>query len=271
MSSIDPHNINLISTFLAHEQLPAAQPPPHAVDCIVICVSAVLHQAEAVFTFLANNPHATKTLVFCGGIGHSTPYLYEAVSKHPKYAHLAPEIQGKAEAQVLHTIFTRCFEAVTSDFRKAGGNLLVEDQSTNCGQNAIQTRRLLARNAIPAPNSVIIVQDPTMARRTIASFVKAFAPMTPDFISWPIIVPRVRLQEDNELVYEVDGIPAESLWSIPRFLGLLMGEIPRLRDDENGYGPRGKGFIDHVDIPEGVERAFHGLERGMLGSELAKR
>ncbi|RAL11931.1 YdcF family protein [Aspergillus homomorphus CBS 101889] len=271
MSTIDPQDINLISTFLAHEQFPAAQPPPHAVDCIVICVSAILYQAEAVFTFLAANPHATKTLVFCGGIGHSTPYLYEAVSNNPKYAHLAPEIQGQPEARVLHTIFTKCFEAVASGFRKAGGNLLVEDQSTNCGQNAIDTRRLLERNAIPAPNSVIIVQDPTMARRTIASFVKAFKPSTPDLLSWPIIVPRVSLQENNELAYDVEGIPAESLWTIPRFLGLLMGEIPRLRDDEHGYGPRGKGFIDHVDIPQDVERAFHGLEHGMLRSELAKR
>ncbi|PYH43601.1 YdcF family protein [Aspergillus saccharolyticus JOP 1030-1] len=271
MASIDPHSINLISAFLAHEQLPAAQPPPQAVDCIVICVSAILHQAEAVFAFLAANPHATKTLVFCGGIGHSTPYLYEAVSKHPKYGHLSPIIQGQPEARVLHMIFTRCFEAVASDFRKAGGNLLIEDQSTNCGQNAIQTKHLLEDNAIPAPNSVIIVQDPTMARRTIASFVKAFAPMTPDLLSWPIIVPRVRLREHNELVYDVEGISAESLWSIPRFLGLLMGEIPRLRDDEHGYGPQGKGFIEHIDIPQDIEQAFQGLENGILGSELAKR
>jgi hypothetical protein len=35
-----------------------------------------------------------------------------------------------------------------------------------------------------------------------------------------------------------------------------MGEIPRLRDDKEGYGPRGKGFIVHVDIPDEVEEAW---------------
>lgn len=30
------------------------------------------------------------------------------------------------------------------------------------------------------------------------------------------------------------------------------GEIPRLRDDVNGYGPKGKKFIAHVNIPDKV-------------------
>ena len=40
---------------------------------------------------------------------------------------------------------------------------------------------------------------------------------------------------------------------------LALGEIPRLRDDEQGYGPRGRGYIVHVDIPEEVERAWERL------------
>lgn len=31
-----------------------------------------------------------------------------------------------------------------------------------------------------------------------------------------------------------------------------LGEIRRRRDDAEGYGPRGKNFIDHVDIPAPV-------------------
>ena len=42
---------------------------------------------------------------------------------------------------------------------------------------------------------------------------------------------------------------------------LLMGEIPRLSDDENGYGPKGKDYIAHVDIPEKVEQAFLELKQ----------
>ena len=44
------------------------------------------------------------------------------------------------------------------------------------------------------------------------------------------------------------------------YVNLLMGEIPRLTDDENGYGPCGKNFIAHVDVPEEVRCAFEQLK-----------
>ena len=44
-----------------------------------------------------------------------------------------------------------------------------------------------------------------------------------------------------------------------RFISLLLGEIPRLHDDEAGYGPRGKGFIAHVDVPEDILEAYRQL------------
>ena len=50
------------------------------------------------------------------------------------------------------------------------------------------------------------------------------------------------------------------MWDIDRYVNLLMGEIPRLKDDENGYGPKGKNFIAHVDIPETVYDAFKQLK-----------
>jgi hypothetical protein len=46
---------------------------------------------------------------------------------------------------------------------------------------------------------------------------------------------------------------------VERFLSLLLGEIPRLRDDENGYGPNGKRFIGHVEIPDDVLAAYERL------------
>lgn len=48
----------------------------------------------------------------------------------------------------------------------------------------------------------------------------------------------------------------QGVWEVDRYLSLLLGEIPRLRDDGSGYGPKGKNFIDHVDIPSEVERAW---------------
>ena len=45
-----------------------------------------------------------------------------------------------------------------------------------------------------------------------------------------------------------------------RYLSLIAGELPRLRDDETGYGPRGRDFIVHVDIPADVEAAWQTLQ-----------
>lgn len=30
----------------------------------------------------------------------------------------------------------------------------------------------------------------------------------------------------------------------------------RLKDDENGYGPNGKGYMNHVEMPETVWSAY---------------
>ena len=51
------------------------------------------------------------------------------------------------------------------------------------------------------------------------------------------------------------------MWSMERYITLLMGEIPRLRDDANGYGPRGKNYLAHLDIPAAVNEAFAELQR----------
>ena len=51
------------------------------------------------------------------------------------------------------------------------------------------------------------------------------------------------------------------MWDMERYISLLLGEISRLKDDENGYGPKGKDFIAHVDIPKNVENAFDELKQ----------
>ena len=65
------------------------------------------------------------------------------------------------------------------------------------------------------------------------------------------------LSAGEKLCYEKE---IQGMWTIDRYVNLLMGEIPRLTDDENGYGPNGKKFIAHVDIPETVKTAFEELK-----------
>lgn len=266
---ISPNDINHLAQFLAHEQIPTPPPENLQTDVLVLCVSALLDSADAVFTALNKNPEITKTLILCGGIGHSTSHLYAAIAKHPVYHVLFPTIQDQPEARVLHTVLTSGLTPTPTANILKHCRILVEDKSTNCGANASNTYALLQKHGIPLPCSMVIVQDPTMARRTVASFAKVFGEQT-QIRSWPTFVPRVRMSEGEDgetLVMEkVEEFGVDRMWDLKRFVGLLEGEIPRLRDDEEGYGPTGKGFITHVDVPEGVLEAWERVRKGGLGA-----
>lgn len=253
-AALDPDDINTIATFLACEDvadLSVAAP----VDCIVLCVSAVLHSADALFSALEARPHLTKTLVICGGIGHSTPYLYHAISRHARYQEIHPAICALPESRVLAQVFDRFYDSAA--LRRAGLRVLVEDRSTNCGANATETRNLLDAHGLDTPSTMLVVQDPTMARRTVASFQKAYQDRrdAPQILSCPTFVPRTQ-RAGSDIIYRSSPVDPAGLWELPRFLDLLLGEIPRLRDDGAGYGPSGKGFIVRVDVPLAVEQAW---------------
>ena len=252
-------DINSLSLFLSHPQITSLS-SCDPVECIVICASAVLRTATVLFTTLEERPDLTKTLVLCGGIGHSTKLIYDAVARHEIYQEIRDEVNGLPEARVLELIMKRFFdvEKITSQ----GCRILVEDQSTNCGANALESRKLLEKSEVSMPKTCIVIQDSTMALRTVASFEKAFAdvPSSPVFGSCPVLVPKVRMS-DSGLEFEVKDVNNAELWEMERFLDLIMGEIPRLRDDEEGYGPKGKDFITHVDVSPELENSWHRLEK----------
>ncbi len=64
--------------------------------------------------------------------------------------------------------------------------------------------------------------------------------------------------ENGHLVY-VEQI--HGMWGIACYANLLMGEIPRLTDDETGYGPKGKNYVVHVETPREVTDAFEELKK----------
>jgi hypothetical protein len=261
MSTANAHtvaDINLISEFLSNNQLQDLSTSP-PVDCIIICASAVLHSAEILFNTLQQRPGLTKVLVLCGGIGHSTELLYDAVKTHPVFSSLATEIQGLPEAKVLERILDEFFDRAL--ITKEGCQILLEPQSTNCGQNASFCRNVLDEAGFQAPARCIVIQDPTMMLRTRASFEKAYEDVhaSVSIISCPVFVPQVQMSNDGVLEYS-DSSSSLRLWSRSRLLELILGEIPRLRDDKHGYGPQGRGFIPHVDIPGDVEVAWSRLQ-----------
>lgn len=67
--------------------------------------------------------------------------------------------------------------------------------------------------------------------------------------------------KDSELAYENDIL---GMWDINHYITLLMGEIPRLSDNPDGYGPKGKDFIAHVSISDEVNLAFSELKKRIL-------
>jgi hypothetical protein len=258
-------DVNTISTFLSHEEVRLDSPTGthQHYDAIVLCVSAIFHCAETVFSAIQQRGTTlTPTLILCGGIGHSTPHLYTAVAQNPRYAHLAGQINGLPEAQVMEKILKTCFP--TDKTNNSGVKVLIEDQSTNCGANASETKKLLRKHGVSIVGGrVLIIQDPTMSLRTKMSFEKVFEDDQVVFEACPTFVPWVTEVDGRLRFDESEGVAEEELWDMNRFLGLILGEIARLRDDEMGYGPRGNGFIGHVDVPDAVLDAYSRLEKSV--------
>ena len=116
--------------------------------------------------------------------------------------------------------------------------MLLERDSRNCGENVVLARDVV-RAAGLAPSTVALVQDPTMQRRMDAVF----------RLAWP----------DAVAVNRPGPRHGRFAWPHDRWVALVMGEVPRLRDDADGYGPRGRGFQAHVDVPPEVEAAYAAL------------
>jgi uncharacterized SAM-binding protein YcdF (DUF218 family) len=117
-------------------------------------------------------------------------------------------------------------------------DVLLEPRSRNCGENVVLARDLVLGAGL-SPRTVALVQDPTMQRRMDAVF----------RLAWP----------EATAVNRPGPRQGRHAWPRDRWVELVMGEVPRLRDDEHGYGPDGAGFQAHVDVPAEVEAAYAAL------------
>ena len=121
-------------------------------------------------------------------------------------------------------------------------SILIENRSTNTGENVDFTRRLLAERGLD-PSTFIVVQKPYMERRSYATFMKR----------WPekraiVTSPQVPFAEyldrySNEALSEEDVI------------GIMVGDLQRIR----AYPAR--GFQIPQEIPGEVWAAFEELVR----------
>ncbi len=189
-----------------------------------------------------------KTYIIVGGAGHTTETLRQIVqSEYPSIM-----TANLTEAEIFQK-YLREIYGCEADY--------LETRSTNCGNNITYLLDLLEKKRVPC-KSIILCQDATMQNRMDAGFRK-YRPQGIYVINYAAYAATVRYAEDGLSVQE----KIHGMWEIDRYINLLMGEIPRLRDDRDGYGPAGKQYIAHVDIPESVENAFSEL-KNLYGNQI---
>jgi uncharacterized SAM-binding protein YcdF (DUF218 family) len=115
-------------------------------------------------------------------------------------------------------------------------SILIENRSTNTGQNILLTQGLLKANGLD-PQSFIVVQKPYMERRSLATFKK----------HWPekkliVTSPQITFEE-----YATDEIPLEMV------IHIMVGDMQRIKI----YAE--KGFQVYQEIPEDVWDAYEQL------------
>jgi hypothetical protein len=246
-------DLNLISAFLAKRDVPDLTPAelrrligaPKA-DLLLLLGSSVIATIEAAAKAFKDG--IAEALLISGGEGHSTPYLRSAVADHPRYRRLPTA--GLSEAEI--------FGAIAAEYHGVDPSvLLLENKSTNCGANAAESLRLVTELERRA-GSIILMQDPTMQLRTEAAFRRVWRGRNARFISYACFVPCIT-NKNGELCFRLPEGAIGPQWDLENFIALVLGEIPRLRDDANGYGPQGRGFIEHVEIPDSVAAAHRRL------------
>lgn len=174
--------------------------------------------------------------VIVGGEGHTTQSLRDKV--HALYPDFITD--GLPEAKVFAGYLARRYSLAPD---------LLECASTNCGNNITNLLALLKEQNVHF-NTIILSQDASMQRRMDAGMRKHSPETT--IINFATYAAEV-VARDGALSFS-ENIPG--MWDPDRYLSLLLGEIPRLTDGPDGYGPSGKNFIAHVDIPADVREAF---------------
>ena len=209
------------------------------VDVMVLFGGSIMCGGDVLAQAIKNN--ISKKYIIVGGAGHTTETLRQRV--HKEYPLI--ETINLSEAELFNQYI---------EFRYGVKADYLECKSTNCGNNITYLLDLLKDNKIEYKN-IILCQDATMQYRMEAGLRK-YVSSDINIINYASYRANIIVKDDS-LTYDTD---IYGMWDVDRYVNLLMGEIPRLTDDANGYGPNGKDFIAHVDISDRVLKAFNELK-----------
>lgn len=208
-------------------------------DVLILFGGSILEGCRVAGNAILNG--VAKKLVIVGGEGHTTESLRKTIKEE------CPEIatEHKMESEIMDKYIELNYNI---------NDYFIEKNSTNCGNNVIYALNLLKEKNINAEN-IIIIQDASMQHRMEAGLKKYNSSISIiNYASYRIKV----VVQNGKLTFDKSNILG--MWDIEKYISLLMGEIPRLYDNENGYGPNGKEYIAHVDIPKDVLDAFEYLK-----------
>lgn len=209
------------------------------VDVAVLFGGSILAGGE-VFAEIMKNRLAEK-YVIVGGAGHTTETLREKMA-----ASLGKEVAPHSCEAELFNEYLQRKHGLSADY--------LETESTNCGNNITFLLSLLERENL-SHDSLLMVQDATMQRRMEAGWRHhAGAGLVVNYAAYKVKV----TGSEKGLTYEEK--PA-GMWDMDRYVELLMGDAQRLQDTPDGYGPKGKNFIAHVDMPPEAKEAFLYLQK----------
>ena len=165
-------------------------------------------------------------LIFSGGLGGITKHLWTE-----------PEADQ--------------FAAIARRMGVAAERILIENRSTNTGENITFTQALLAGRGLD-PQSFIVVQKPYMERRSYATFRKRWPDKT-------VLVTSPQVSFDDYLAnYSNAALSADDVVSI------MVGDLQRVREYP------AKGFQIPQDIPDDVWAAYEGLVRAGFDRHLIR-
>lgn len=207
-------------------------------DVLVLFGGSILCGGDVLPNAMQNR--IAKKYIIVGGAGHTTEAL--RIKVHQQFP--AITTVGLPEAKVF---------AGYLKFKYDLEPAYLECNSTNYGNNITFLLDLLKEHHV-AFHSIILCQDATMQLRMAAGLRKYEPDVT--IINYATYCIDVAIK-DERLTYA--GVPL-GMWDMEHYITLLMGEIPRLSDDIEGYGPKGKNYIAHVDIPHDVRSAFGSLK-----------
>lgn len=236
-------NINVLGAFLGMRDLSdlsvqglKARCGLKQVDVMVLFGGSILQGGQVLAQAMEQN--LARRYLIVGGEGHTTQSLRDQMAQtFPGW-----DTGGLPEARLFDGFLKRKY-GLQADF--------LEEKSTNCGNNITFMLELIRREGI-ACNSILLSQDATMQRRMDA-VMRKYAPEC-TILNYATYSVRA-VEREGSLAFE--SLPM-GMWSMERYITLLMGEIPRLKDE--GYGPLGKDFLAHVEIPEEVLSAFEALK-----------